>query len=71
MATDHIVSLLIAERDKLNRAIEALQGSHSAPIESPKTAPAEPMKKRHISAASRRKMAVGQKKRWAALKAAK
>ena len=26
MATDDIVALLIAERDKLNRAIEALQG---------------------------------------------
>jgi hypothetical protein len=27
MPTDHIVSLLIAERDKLNRAIEALKGA--------------------------------------------
>jgi hypothetical protein len=27
MATDHILSLLISERDKLNGAIEALQGS--------------------------------------------
>jgi hypothetical protein len=26
MATDHIVSLLLAERDRLTRAIEALQG---------------------------------------------
>jgi len=26
MPTDHILALLIAERDKLNRAIEALQG---------------------------------------------
>ena len=26
MATDHILALLIAERDKLNRAIDALQG---------------------------------------------
>ena len=26
MPTEHILSLLIAERDKLNRAIEALQG---------------------------------------------
>jgi hypothetical protein len=26
MTTDHIVALLIAERDRLNRAIEALQG---------------------------------------------
>jgi hypothetical protein len=27
MPTDHILALLIAERDKLNRAIEALQGA--------------------------------------------
>jgi hypothetical protein len=27
MPTEHIVALLIAERDKINRAIEALQGS--------------------------------------------
>ena len=27
MPTDHILSLLISERDKLNRAIEALQGT--------------------------------------------
>jgi len=27
MPTEHILALLIAERDKLNRAIEALQGS--------------------------------------------
>jgi hypothetical protein len=26
MPTEHIIALLIAERDKLNRAIEALQG---------------------------------------------
>ena len=25
-ATDHIVALLVAERDKLNRAIEAIKG---------------------------------------------
>jgi len=27
MQTEHIVALLVAERDRLNRAIEALQGS--------------------------------------------
>ena len=26
MPTEHIIALLVAERDKLNRAIEALQG---------------------------------------------
>ena len=31
MPTDHILSLLIEERDKLTRAIEALQGSARRP----------------------------------------
>jgi hypothetical protein len=68
MPTDHIIALLIAERDKLTAAIEALQGV---------TAPEKPAaietsvatrQKRHVSAAVRRKMATAQKKRWAALK---
>jgi hypothetical protein len=80
MPTDQIVSLLIAERDKLNRAIEALQGAvkrrgrprkSSIPVVPASTTANEsaPVKKRHVSAASRRKMALAQKKRWAAKKA--
>jgi hypothetical protein len=69
MPTDHIVALLITERDKLNRAIEALQGTATIPTSVAE--PTAPKKKRHISAATRRKMALGQKKRYAALKAAK
>jgi hypothetical protein len=65
MPTDHIMSLLIAERDMINHAIEALRGTHTA------AAPTQPKKKRHISGAVRRRMALGQKRRWAALKAAK
>jgi hypothetical protein len=80
MPTDHIVFLLIAERDKLNRAIEALQGDVKRRGRPPKNAAASgvaeatataPTKKRHVSAAARRKMAAPQKKRWAAIKAAK
>ncbi|MGA3189723.1 MAG: hypothetical protein ABSF22_21660 [Bryobacteraceae bacterium] len=48
MATEHIISLLIAERDKLNKAIEALGGS-TTPVsrpskssESPAAAPVVP-----------------------------
>lgn len=37
MATEHILSLLIAERDKLSKAIEALGGA-SKPAPSPKAA---------------------------------
>jgi hypothetical protein len=69
MPTDHIVSLLIAERDKLNRAIEALQGTAKKPVAAEQTAAAS--KKRRVSAASRRKMAEGQKRRWAAIKGAR
>ena len=78
MPTDHILALLIAERDKLNRAIEALQGSAKPRGRPPKhqaaaveASVAEPKKKRKVSAAARRKMAAAQKKRWSAIKAAK
>jgi hypothetical protein len=74
MATDHIVALLIAERDKFNSAIEALQGSktvNSPTVVAPAPETRTPKKKRQISAAARRNMALGQKKRYAALKAAK
>jgi hypothetical protein len=80
MPTDHIVALLIAERDKLNAAIEALQGTSktAAPKKpaTPETAHgalsgSTAPKKRHVSAAARKKMAAAQKKRWAAIKAAK
>jgi hypothetical protein len=77
MPTEQILTLLIAERDKLSRAIEALQGptqplgrrlKNQVPaIESDTTKP----KKRQVSAAARRRMAAAQKKRWASAKAAK
>ena len=58
----------------LERAIEALQG-RSAPkkpaaVETNVAALGAP-KKRHVSAAARKKMAAAQKKRWAAIKGAK
>jgi len=81
--SEQIIHLLVAERDRLERAIEALQ--HSSPkvvdvYDDPtmpdwvrpankKTAPAP--KKKGFSAATRRKMALGQKRRWAAINAAK
>jgi hypothetical protein len=39
MTTEHILSLLIVERDKLSKAIEALGGT-SKPVASPKAAEA-------------------------------
>jgi hypothetical protein len=76
MMTDHILSLLIQERDRLNQAIAALQGTARRPGRPPKAvaalvSPSEaPRKRKPMSAATRRKMAAAQKKRWAAAKKA-
>ena len=79
MQSNDIIALLVAERDKLNAAIEALQGFTKKPVVaetasagrgSGKATAAVP-KKRKVSAAARKKMAAAQKARWAAIKAAK
>jgi colicin import membrane protein len=88
MATDHILALLIAERDKLNGAIEALRGSATTEktqgpgrkavlpsVEQDSKPPATvgptaPVK-RKMSAAGRRAIIAGAKKRSAAIRAAK
>jgi hypothetical protein len=76
MPTHELVALLTAERDKLNRAIEALNESGprrgrpaTKKAAASPVAAAEPAA-RHLSAASRRKMAQAQKRRWAAWRAA-
>jgi hypothetical protein len=77
--TEQIVALLIAERDRLSSAIEALQGSQrrgrvrkSAVTHADITAPATvASKKRRISAAGRKAMAEAARRRWAAIKAGK
>jgi hypothetical protein len=70
MPTEHIVALLIAERDKLNRAIEALQGSAKRRGRPPKdalTATTAPAKKpKRQSAARRKAQADRMKAYWAA-----
>jgi|HubBroStandDraft_1064217.scaffolds.fasta_scaffold398385_1 hypothetical protein len=79
MPTDHILALLIAERDKLNRAIEALSGLANgrgrppkkalaaAPSAAPPPAASAPAKKkRHFSAAQRAAAAERMRQRWAA-----
>ena len=70
MPTEHIVALLIAERDKLNRAIEALQGSAKRlgrPPKNPLMAAAPVAKKRKQQSAARRKaQAERMKAYWAA-----
>ena len=73
MPTEHILSLLIADRDKLNRAIEALQGSVKRRGRPPKNllAAASPAqttarRRRRMSAAARKAVSARMKAYWAA-----
>jgi hypothetical protein len=80
MLTDTILALLVAERDKLNRAIEALGGSSTKrrgrpaktslaaiPIAASNLAPAKRAKKgRTFTAAQRKEQAERMRKFWAA-----
>jgi hypothetical protein len=73
MLTDHIIALLIAERDKLNRAIEALGGTikkrRGRPPKNPIAAvvsAAPKRKKRKFTAAQRKAQAARMKAYWAA-----
>jgi hypothetical protein len=73
MATEHILSLLIAERDKLSKAIEALGGTTPKPVATPVTAPVTaapaPIKKRKrkaLSAAQKQAHSDRMKAFWAA-----
>jgi len=78
MSNEQILALLSAERDRLNRAIEALEGpkrrgrppgTRNAPARVKGTAPAKA--KRKLSAAGRKAIADAARKRWAAIKAGK
>jgi hypothetical protein len=82
MTTEHIVALLIQERDRLTRAIEALQGpvkrrgrppkNPGAAVPTPSLNATEPTrKKRTFTAAQRKKQAAAMKAYWAAKKKAK
>ena len=75
MPNEHIIALLLAERDKLNRAIEALQGPakrRGRPSKNPRAAAAAPVvaiapkKKRKRSAVQRKAQAERMKAYWAA-----
>jgi hypothetical protein len=75
MPTDHIIALLVAERDKLNRAIEALQGpikrrgrpskNHSAAT-APAAAPPAKKRRGRMSPAARKALSQKLKAYWAA-----
>ena len=72
MATEHILSLLISERDKLNRAIEALgepvkrRGRPATSTPPIATSVADPPKRRTFTAAQRKQQAARMKAFWAA-----
>jgi len=75
MVTQQVVALLIAERDKLNRAIEALSGplkrrgrppkNPLASIAAPAAAPAKKKGRRTFTAAQRKAQAAKMKAYWA------
>ena len=83
MQTEQIVALLIAERDRLSHAIEALQGpmmrrgrppgSGVRPANSVARASIENLTrpKRTLSAKGRKAIAEAARRRWAAIKAGK
>ena len=60
MDTEGIIRELEAERDRLNQAVAALQGSSNATRK----------KKRHMSDEARRKQSLAAKRRWKAAKKA-
>jgi hypothetical protein len=73
MSTEHIVSLLISERDKLDRAIEALGAPvkrRGRPVKAVVPVGARP-RKRTLSIEGRRAIVAATKKRWALIKAGK
>jgi hypothetical protein len=72
MPMNHIVALLIGERDKLNRAIDALEGATKRRGRPPKSADAlvpavvaSNKKRRGMSAARRKAQAERMKAYWA------
>jgi hypothetical protein len=70
METAQIVALLVAERDRLNNAIEALQGPTRRSGRSPKSplavaASAPKKKRRKFSAAQRQAASERMRQRWA------
>lgn len=68
MPIDDILALLTIERDKLNRAIEALGGSTRRRGRPPRAAGLAnaPLKKPHLSPAARKRQSKRMKAYWAA-----
>ena len=72
MPIEQIVSLLVAERDRLNLAIEALQGSARRRAAAASTgAPARARKRKPMSAAKKKAQSERMKAFWEARRKAK
>jgi len=77
MATDHILTLLIAERDRLQRAIDALGPPRRGPGRPPKAAalggaiPTRRRRRSSMSAAARKATSERMKRFWEARRKAK
>jgi hypothetical protein len=79
MQTEQIVALLVAERNRLDAAIQVLHGPvkrRGRPVGKKASTPAPPAaapveRKRTLSAAGRKAIAAAARKRWAAIKAGK
>jgi len=72
MPTEHILALLVAERDKLNRAIEALQGARrrgrppkGLTAVAPESSDGVPAARKARSAAQRKAQSKRMKEYWA------
>jgi hypothetical protein len=61
MATEHILTLLIAEREKLSKAIEALRGASA-----PNATPAKTKKRKLLTAAQKKAHSERMSEYWAA-----
>ncbi len=75
MQIEQIVALLVAERNRFDAAIQALQGPAKRrgrpPAKNAPSANVLGVRKRKISASARKAMADAAKRRWAAIKAGK
>ena len=65
MPTEQIISLLVAERDRLNRAIEALQGGTRSAAKPAKASPAGARHRKPMTAAQKKAHSERMKAFWA------
>jgi len=67
---EELISALESQRDRINRAIEALHGNHRRPARPKATGENARRGRRRFSAEARKKLAIAARRRWAKAKAA-